>query len=98
MDARRAKGDAMRSHDLTARELAREAVDRAKHALGERGPAWWTDGAPDYNRHMVQNTPYAKWYQGLSSATPTLAPRAAAPPAPPPSVNPASSASRTPKP
>ncbi|NHZ89888.1 hypothetical protein F2P45_12815 [Massilia sp. CCM 8733] len=35
-------------------------------ALGERGPVWWTDGAPDFNRRMAANTPYAAWYAGLS--------------------------------
>ncbi|MDQ7956027.1 MAG: hypothetical protein RET84_08960, partial [Pseudomonadota bacterium] len=39
------------------RRAAREEVDRAKQALGERGPVWWTDGAPDFNRRMVKNTP-----------------------------------------
>ena len=37
-------------------------VDRAKRALGECGPVWWDDGAPDYNRHMAGNTPYANWF------------------------------------
>jgi len=31
------------------------AVDRA--GAGERGPVWWADGAPDFNRHLVKNTP-----------------------------------------
>ena len=57
-----------RSADNAAMEArARRAVDRAKHHLGERGPVWWEDGAPDYNRHMVKNTPYAEWFRGLSS-------------------------------
>jgi hypothetical protein len=33
--------------------------------LGERGPPWWDDGARDYNRYLVKNTPYAAWYVGL---------------------------------
>jgi hypothetical protein len=33
-----------------------------KEALGERGAVWWTDGAPDYNRFKVENTPYRGWY------------------------------------
>ena len=67
MAARRAKGTAMKSGDGDARSKARAAVDAAKHALGERGPVWWTDGAPDWNRHMVVNTPYRTWWesQGL---------------------------------
>lgn len=59
MTARSAKGNAIRVRDHAAREQAREAVDAAKHALGERGDPWWTDGAPDYNRHFARNTPYA---------------------------------------
>jgi len=41
---------------------ARKRVDAAKRALGERGPVWWTDGATDYNRHLIKNTPYADWW------------------------------------
>lgn len=41
---------------------ARRAVNEAKIALGERGPVWWTDGAKDFNRYLVKNTPYADWY------------------------------------
>lgn len=44
---------------------ARAAVDAAKIALGERGPVWWVDGAPDYNRHMAKTTPYAEWTANL---------------------------------
>ena len=68
MDARRAKGGAMRAGDVAAREAARQAVDAAKHALGERGPPWWTDGAPDWNRHLVRNTPYAAWFAALGES------------------------------
>lgn len=39
---------------------ARARVDAAKRGLGERGPVWWDDGAPDYNRRLVRNTPYAE--------------------------------------
>ena len=46
---------------------ARTAVDAAKVALGERGAVWWTDGAPDLNRHMARNTPYADWFAGLET-------------------------------
>lgn len=47
---------------------ARSRVNDAKVALGERGPVWWTDSAPDLNRHMARNTPYADWFAGLSAA------------------------------
>jgi hypothetical protein len=68
MAARRAKQTAMRNSDTAAREAARSRVDAAKHQLGERGPVWWDDGAPDYNRHMARTTPYAEWAAGLSGA------------------------------
>ena len=59
MEARRAVGTARRKSDAVAEKVARAKVHAAKVALGERGPVWWTDGAPDYNRHLVKNTPYA---------------------------------------
>ena len=69
MLARSAKGRAMRAGDGSAREQARQRVDIAKHALGERGQAWWTDGAPDYNRRMARNTPYAEWFAATTEGT-----------------------------
>jgi hypothetical protein len=39
-------------------EAARRKVNNAKVAPGERGPVWWTDGPPNYNRRMVENTLY----------------------------------------
>ena len=62
MLARRMVRDALRTSDAAALRTARTAVNDAKVALGERGPAWWTDGAPDFNRHLAKNTPYAAWY------------------------------------
>lgn len=62
MTARRQVGAAKKAGDAEAERSARAAVDAAKRALGERGPVWWTDGAPDFNRRMVVNTPYAEWY------------------------------------
>ncbi|WP_132255192.1 hypothetical protein [Methylobacterium segetis] len=47
---------------------ARAAVDAAKIGLGERGPVWWEDGAPDENRRLARNTGYAAWYAGLEAA------------------------------
>jgi hypothetical protein len=44
---------------------ARRRVNDAKVALGERGNPWWDDGAPDYNRYLARNTPYADWYAEL---------------------------------
>lgn len=62
MAARRQVGLARKAADPAAERSARAAVDAAKRDLGERGPVWWSDGAPDYNRKMVHNTPYAGWY------------------------------------
>lgn len=71
MRARSAKGRAMRLGDRDARELARQQVDAAKHALGERGDPWWNDDAPDYNRRMARNTPYAEWFAQQESLSET---------------------------
>lgn len=68
MDARRAVAAALRSRDPVALALARGEVHAAKVALGERGPVWWTDGAPDWNRRPVTGTPYAEWYATLPEA------------------------------
>ena len=66
MDARRAVAEARRTGDADRLRAARVAVNAAKVALGERGPVWWTDGTPDYNRRLVKNSPYADWYAALS--------------------------------
>ena len=65
MTARRAVREALRSADAAALADARAAVNAAKVSLGERGPVWWADGAPDFNRHLVKNSPYAEWYLNL---------------------------------
>jgi hypothetical protein len=64
MTARHAVATARRTGDGAKLAAARADVDTAKHALGERGPVWWSDGAPDYNRHLAKNTPYAAWWDG----------------------------------
>lgn len=65
MDARRAVAAARKAQDPAKLAVARAAVDAAKRGLGERGPVWWTDGAPDYNRRLARNTPYADWYAAV---------------------------------
>ena len=65
MAARRAVGVAKRCQDAPGEALARAAVDRAKRALGERGPVWWDDGAPDLNRRIARTTLYADWFVDL---------------------------------
>lgn len=47
---------------------ARDAVDAAKRRLGERGPVWWVDGAPDEGRKHPKNTSYAAWWSELDEA------------------------------
>lgn len=66
MRARSAVGRARRAGDEDGVRAARAAVEEAKVALGERGPVWWADGAPDFNRRMVRNTPYAAWFSATS--------------------------------
>lgn len=66
MDARRAVKQA--KGDPSATTVARQSVDAAKVALGERGPVWWEDGAPDYNRKLAKNTPYRGWFEKLEAS------------------------------
>lgn len=70
MRARRAIATARRADDAAAEEAAHDAVDAAKIALGERGPVWWEDDAPDLNRHLARTTPYARWYAALAEKEP----------------------------
>lgn len=70
MRARAQVRTARLAEDADALAGARKAVDRAKVALGERGPVWWTDGSPDLNRHLARNTPYAEWFAALHEAAP----------------------------
>ena len=59
--------------DPDRRNRDRSRVDAAKRALGERGPVWWTDGAPDWNRHLARNTPYASRWASLQIPPATTA-------------------------
>ena len=67
MAARRAVRDA--ADDAHAVRAARARVQAAKVALGERGPVWWNDGAPDFGRKLAKNTPYAEWARAAEPAT-----------------------------
>lgn len=60
MRARRAVGNAATPE---ARREARAGVDAAKRRLGERGPVWWDDGAPDLTRRAPRTTGYAAWWE-----------------------------------
>lgn len=53
-------------HDPDKLAEARHKVNKAKNALGERGPLWWDDGSPDYNRMHPKNTPYAEFWRALN--------------------------------
>lgn len=68
MEARRDVEVQSRAGNADGVRNARSRVDCAKRALGERGAVWWTDGAPDFNRMLVKNTPYAEWFEGLSGS------------------------------
>ncbi len=65
MSARRAVAAALRAGGGPALIAARARVDYVKTELGERGPVWWDDGAPDLNRRMAVRTVYAEWFAGL---------------------------------
>lgn len=56
MSARRAVGAALRAQDAAAERAARDRVQRAKTALGERGTPWW-EQTPAERR--------ARWEAGL---------------------------------
>ena len=63
--------DSVRRKAVKALMQARMAKDSiavldAKVALGEAGPVWWDDGAPDYSNQSPAETPYAQWWESLS--------------------------------
>lgn len=65
MEARREVKAEKASGDPGQLSAARAKVQKAKVEFGERDPASWDDGSPDFNRHKVANTPYADWYRSL---------------------------------
>ncbi len=66
MQARRDVKHAKHEQDEAALRKARLAVDAAKVSLGERGPVWWTDEAPDETGKHPRNTRYAQWWHSLT--------------------------------
>ncbi|MFI7386198.1 hypothetical protein [Streptomyces sp. NPDC049813] len=62
MAARRAVRDALRQEDTAAERRARDRVQLAKTALGERGTAWWDQSAAERRKrwedglHRLQET------------------------------------------
>jgi len=71
LNGRRALKAAKLSGEEAAITAARQMVALAQVGLGERGKVWWKDGAPDLNRTLVKNTPYAPWYEALGIDTDT---------------------------
>jgi hypothetical protein len=69
MAARREVKAAKALSNANQLKLARAHVQAAKVALGERGPVWWSDGSPDFNRCQVCNSPYSNWYRSLSESS-----------------------------
>ena len=67
LNGRRALKAAKTSGDEDAIAAARKLVARAQVGLGERGPVWWKDGAPDFNRTQVRNSPYSDWFARVES-------------------------------
>ena len=65
MNARREVRVALAAGDEKRVRAARKLVNTAKVSLGERGPVWWQDGAKDFTRYLVNNTPYQEWYEQL---------------------------------
>ncbi len=67
MKARRAVRTAQQQDDEDAIRQARDAVQSAKEALGERGPVWWDDDAPDEGGLAPHNSSYAEWWERQDS-------------------------------
>ena len=70
MAARRDVRAALNRNEPDALAAARARVQASKEALGERGEVWWSDGAPDLNRRLVKNSPYAQWWEREVRAQP----------------------------
>ncbi len=63
MQARR---DGARAATNAEAQTARTRIEEAKQRLGETGPVWWDDGAPDESGLAPANSTYADWWAGLS--------------------------------
>lgn len=62
LNGRRALKTAKATGDDDAISAARRLIAGAQVGLGERGKVWWQDGAADFNRAQVRNSPYAEWF------------------------------------
>ncbi len=60
----------MAARDAVSDVEALTAADRvlaAKVALGEAGPVWWDDDAPDVSGLDPEQTLYAEWWRSVVS-------------------------------
>jgi hypothetical protein len=67
LNGRRALKLAKTAGDEAAILAARKIIANAQAGLGERGKVWWKDGAPDLNRTLAKNSPYADWFAAADS-------------------------------
>ena len=67
LNGRRALKAAKTAGDEQAITAARKLISAAQVGLGERGQVWWKDGAPDLNRTLAKNSPYADWWVTVDS-------------------------------
>jgi hypothetical protein len=67
MQTRRLVRSALKSGNADDLRAARAGVQAAKERLGERGPVWWSDGAPDETRKLVKNSSYAEWWDAATA-------------------------------
>ena len=65
LNGRRALKAAKLQGDEIAISAARKLISDAQVGLGERGKVWWKDGAPDLNRTLAKNSPYADWLMSV---------------------------------
>ena len=70
LNGRRALKAAKAAGDAAATAAARRIIADAQVGLGERGQVWWRDGAPDLNRTLAKNSPYADWFATVDAGTP----------------------------
>ena len=71
MEARLSVRAALPSSNAEDLLFARTKVQACKEALGERSEAWWSDGEPEFNRRLVEKTPYVEWWSAHSSPFPS---------------------------
>ena len=67
LNGRRALKAAKLAGEEQAIAAARKLIAGAQVGLGERGKVWWRDGAPDLNRTLAKNSPYADWFAAADS-------------------------------